>query len=213
MRATKMIKELVNKTSEKRLREQGLLGLEERGLRGSITVYKYAKGCYGEDIDQLFSLENKDRTGIRQRNKFTEKIADSPLPEKYVAEIRDSSYERIKTFLVKKQTLRKRSQKSDRAVNLIAIAIISQMSNNKESIIQRMISEVLRGCGDGGRADWGQSATYRGIEPRPSPRGCAEPGIRLLQNHRMHLKGRFHLQKSPYLAKCQMGKKEISPRH
>lgn len=62
MRATKMIKELVNKTSEKRLREQGLLGLEERGLRGSITVYEYAKGCYGEDINQLFSLENKDRT-------------------------------------------------------------------------------------------------------------------------------------------------------
>jgi len=62
MRATKMIKELVNKTSEKRLREQGLLGLEERGLRGSITVYKYVKGCRREDVDQLFSLENKDRT-------------------------------------------------------------------------------------------------------------------------------------------------------
>lgn len=62
MRATKMIKELVNKTSEKRLREQGLLGLEERGLRGSITVHKYAKGCYGEDVGQLFSLGNKDRT-------------------------------------------------------------------------------------------------------------------------------------------------------
>lgn len=51
-------------------------------------------------------------------------------------------YKRIKTFLVRKQTPRKRSQKSDRAVNLIAIAIILQMTNNKESIIQRMISEV-----------------------------------------------------------------------
>lgn len=62
VRATKMIKELVNKTSEKRLREQGLFSLEERGLRGSITVYKYVKGCYRKDVDQLFSLENKDRT-------------------------------------------------------------------------------------------------------------------------------------------------------
>lgn len=62
MRATKFIKELVSKTSEKRLRDQGLLGLEERGLRGSITAFRYAKGCYGEDVDQLFSLENKDRT-------------------------------------------------------------------------------------------------------------------------------------------------------
>lgn len=54
-----MIKELVNKTSEKRL---SLFSLEERGLRGSITVYKYVKGCYRKDVDQLFSLENKDRT-------------------------------------------------------------------------------------------------------------------------------------------------------
>lgn len=59
MRPTKMIKELVNKTSEKRL---SLFSLEERGLRGSITVYKYVKGCYRKDVDQLFSLENKDRT-------------------------------------------------------------------------------------------------------------------------------------------------------
>lgn len=59
VRATKMIKELVNKTSEKRL---SLFSLEERGLRGSITVYKYVKGCYRKDVDQLFSLENKDRT-------------------------------------------------------------------------------------------------------------------------------------------------------
>lgn len=51
-------------------------------------------------------------------------------------------YKRIKTFLVRKKTLRKRSQKSDRAMNLIATAIILQMTNNKESIIQRMISEV-----------------------------------------------------------------------
>lgn len=51
-------------------------------------------------------------------------------------------YKRIKTFLVRKKTQRKRSQKSDRAMNLIAIAIIFQMTNNKESIIQRMISEV-----------------------------------------------------------------------
>lgn len=59
VRPTKMIKELVNKTSEKRL---SLFSLEERGLRGSITVYKYVKGCYRKDVDQLFSLENKDRT-------------------------------------------------------------------------------------------------------------------------------------------------------
>lgn len=57
-----MIKELVNKTSEERLRELGLFIVEERGLRGSITVYKYVKGCYAKDMDQLFSLVNKDRT-------------------------------------------------------------------------------------------------------------------------------------------------------
>lgn len=62
MRATKMMKGLVNKTSEKSWREQGLFSLEKRGLRGSITVYKYVKGCYRKDVDQLFSLENKDRT-------------------------------------------------------------------------------------------------------------------------------------------------------
>lgn len=41
-----MIKELVNKTSEERLRELNLFSLEERGLRGGITVYKYVKGYY-----------------------------------------------------------------------------------------------------------------------------------------------------------------------
>lgn len=57
-----MMKGLVNKTSEKSWRERGLFSLEKRGLRGSITVYKYVKGCYRKDVDQLFSLENKDRT-------------------------------------------------------------------------------------------------------------------------------------------------------
>lgn len=44
MRATKIIKELVNKTSEKRLREQGLLGLEERGLEGKHYCLQICKG-------------------------------------------------------------------------------------------------------------------------------------------------------------------------
>lgn len=53
-----------------------------------------------------------------------------------------NKYKRIKTCLVKKQTLRKSRQKSDRFANLIAMAIILEMTNNKESIIQRTVSEV-----------------------------------------------------------------------
>lgn len=69
----------------------------------------------------------------------------SALWEKVPAELASfvsNKCKRIKTFLVKKPTLRKSRQKSDRFVNLIAMAIILQMTNDKESIIQRTISEV-----------------------------------------------------------------------
>lgn len=56
-------------------------------------------------------------------------------------------------------------------------------SDVKEKSTSPAAQCLLAGCGDGGRADWGQSATYRGTEPRPSRRGCAEPGISLLWNH------------------------------
>lgn len=69
----------------------------------------------------------------------------SALWEKVPAELASFvsiKYKRIKTCLVKKQTLRKSRQKSDRFANLIAMAIILEMTNNKESIIQRTVSEV-----------------------------------------------------------------------
>lgn len=56
-------------------------------------------------------------------------------------------------------------------------------SDAKEKSTPPAAQCLLGGCGDGGRADWGQSATYRGTEPHRSRRGCAEPGISLLQNH------------------------------
>lgn len=85
-------------------------------------------------------------------------------------------YKRIKTFLVRKQTLRKRSQKSDRAVNLIAIAIILQMTNNKESIIQRMISEVKSG-----KLLWGENQ----LSPMQF-RGCTAYNMQMHRSYHSH---------------------------
>lgn len=85
-------------------------------------------------------------------------------------------YKKIKTFLVRKQTLRKRSRKSDRAVNLTVIAIILQTTNIEESIIQRMISEV-------------KSTELLGGENQLSPmqfRGCAAYNMQMHRSYHSH---------------------------
>lgn len=56
-----------------RQRELGMFSLEERGLKGHITVYEYVKGHYEEDWDQ-FSLVREDRTGTNGFNCGRQKL-------------------------------------------------------------------------------------------------------------------------------------------
>lgn len=50
-----------------------MFSLEERGLKGHITVYEYVKGHYEEDWDQ-FSLVREDRTGTNGFNCGRQKL-------------------------------------------------------------------------------------------------------------------------------------------
>nr|XP_048713273.1 uncharacterized protein LOC125639701 [Caretta caretta]XP_048713274.1 uncharacterized protein LOC125639701 [Caretta caretta] len=62
-RVTKMIKGLENMSSEGRWKKLGLFSLVKRRLRGDMrTVFKYVKGCYKEEGEELFSLTSEART-------------------------------------------------------------------------------------------------------------------------------------------------------
>ncbi|XP_026959240.1 nephronectin isoform X3 [Sagmatias obliquidens] len=60
---TKMIKGLEKKIYDEKLKELGLFSMEKRRLRGKQRlVFKYMKGWYREDGDQLFSICTENRT-------------------------------------------------------------------------------------------------------------------------------------------------------
>nr|XP_030719988.1 nephronectin isoform X3 [Globicephala melas] len=60
---TKMIKGLEKKIYDEKLKELGLFSMEKRRLRGKqLLVFKYMKGWYREDGDQLFSICTENRT-------------------------------------------------------------------------------------------------------------------------------------------------------
>ncbi|XP_067591512.1 nephronectin isoform X5 [Pseudorca crassidens] len=60
---TKMIKGLEKKIYDEKLKELGLFSVEKRRLRGKqLLVFKYMKGWYREDGDQLFSICTENRT-------------------------------------------------------------------------------------------------------------------------------------------------------
>ena len=58
-----MVRGLEHLSYEVRLRELGLFSLEKRELqRDLITAFQYLRGAYKEEIDQLFTQADSNRT-------------------------------------------------------------------------------------------------------------------------------------------------------
>ena len=76
-----MIKGLEKKIYDEKVKEQGLFSVEKRRLRGKpLLVFKYMKGGYREDGDQLFSISTESRTkgnGRRLEREGTVRGTDS----------------------------------------------------------------------------------------------------------------------------------------
>lgn len=62
MRATKRVRDLANVTYERGFQELGLLSLGTRSLQGEVkTAFKYVKGCYQEEKNQMFSIPSEEK--------------------------------------------------------------------------------------------------------------------------------------------------------
>ncbi|KAK4824312.1 hypothetical protein QYF61_013057 [Mycteria americana] len=81
-RATKLVKDLEQKSDEERLRELVLFSLEKRRLRGDlIALYNYLKGGCREVGVGLFSQVTTGRMVIKHWNRLPREVVESPSLE------------------------------------------------------------------------------------------------------------------------------------
>ena len=79
-----MIRGLETKPYEERLKELGMFSLQKRRLRGDmIALFKYLKGCYTEEGQDLFSIILSCRTHNTGSSKRKPDIRKNFLLEQY----------------------------------------------------------------------------------------------------------------------------------